>query len=106
MGTSKENCEQVAQRLVEVLAQFGVHVTPGEIHRGPVITRYEVTPDAGIRVEKIANLDKNIALGLAAKSVGIIAPVPGKSCVRVELPNRDPASVHLCEILKSKTWAD
>jgi S-DNA-T family DNA segregation ATPase FtsK/SpoIIIE len=106
MGTSRENCEQVAQRLVEVLAQFGVHVTPGEIHKGPVITRYEVTPDAGIRVEKIANLDKNIALGLAAKSVRIIAPVPGKSCVGVELPNRDPASVHLREILESKTWAE
>ncbi|MDR2372348.1 MAG: DNA translocase FtsK [Puniceicoccales bacterium] len=106
MGTSRENCEQVAQRLVEVLAQFGVHVTPGEIHKGPVITRYEVTPDAGIRVEKIANLDKNIALGLAAKSVRIIAPVPGKSCVGVELPNKDPASVHLREILESKTWAE
>ncbi|MDR1590583.1 MAG: DNA translocase FtsK [Puniceicoccales bacterium] len=105
-GSSRENCEQVAQRLVEVLAQFGVHVTPGEIHRGPVITRYEVTPDAGIRVEKIANLDKNIALGLAAKSVRIIAPVPGKSCVGVELPNRDPASVHLREILESRTWAE
>jgi DNA segregation ATPase FtsK/SpoIIIE-like protein len=106
MGTSRENCEQVAQKLVEVLAQFGVHVTPGEIHKGPVITRYEVTPDAGIRVEKIANLDKNIALGLAAKSVRIIAPVPGKSCVGVELPNKDPASVHLREILESKTWAE
>ncbi|MDR1906767.1 MAG: DNA translocase FtsK 4TM domain-containing protein [Puniceicoccales bacterium] len=105
-GNSKENCEQVAQKLVEVLAQFGVHVTPGEIHKGPVITRYEVTPDAGIRVEKIANLDKNIALGLAAKSVRIIAPVPGKSCVGVELPNKDPASVHLREILESKTWAE
>ncbi|MDR0418467.1 MAG: DNA translocase FtsK [Puniceicoccales bacterium] len=105
-GNSRENCEQVAQKLVEVLAQFGVHVTTGEIHKGPVITRYEVAPDAGIRVEKIANLDKNIALGLAAKSVRIIAPVPGKSCVGVELPNKDPASVHLREILESKTWAE
>ncbi|MDR2812512.1 MAG: DNA translocase FtsK 4TM domain-containing protein [Puniceicoccales bacterium] len=105
-ATNRENCEQVAQKLVEVLAQFGVHVTPGEIHKGPVITRYEVAPDAGIRVEKIANLDKNIALGLAAKSVRIIAPVPGKSCVGIELPNRDPATVHLREILESKTWAE
>jgi S-DNA-T family DNA segregation ATPase FtsK/SpoIIIE len=47
------------------------------------MTRYEVTPDAGIRVEKIANLDTNIALGLATKSVRIIAPVPGESCVGV-----------------------
>jgi S-DNA-T family DNA segregation ATPase FtsK/SpoIIIE len=105
-GNSKEDCEHVVRKLVEVLAQFSVHVTAGEIHKGPVITRYEVAPDAGIRVEKIANLDKNIALGLAAKSVRIIAPVPGKSCVGVELPNKDPASVHLREILESKTWAE
>jgi S-DNA-T family DNA segregation ATPase FtsK/SpoIIIE len=101
-----ENHGLVARKLVEVLAQFGVHVTPGEIYKGPVITRYEVTPDAGIRVEKIVNLDKNIALGLAAKSVRIIAPVPGKGCVGIELPNAHPASVHLREILESKNWAD
>ncbi|MDR1303035.1 MAG: DNA translocase FtsK 4TM domain-containing protein [Puniceicoccales bacterium] len=101
-----ENHGLVARKLVEVLAQFGVQVTPGEIHKGPVITRYEVTPDAGIRVEKIVNLDKNIALGLAAKSVRIIAPVPGKGCVGIELPNTHAASVHLREILESKNWAD
>jgi S-DNA-T family DNA segregation ATPase FtsK/SpoIIIE len=105
-GNSTDNCEHVAQRLIEVLAQFGVTVSPGEIHKGPVITRYEVTPDAGVRVEKIVNLDKNIALGLAAKSVRIIAPVPGKGCVGIELPNKDPASVHLREILESKAWVE
>ncbi|MDR0590667.1 MAG: DNA translocase FtsK [Puniceicoccales bacterium] len=111
-GGSKQSAAQgenhglVARKLVEVLAQFGVQVAPGEIHKGPVITRYEVTPDAGIRVEKIVNLDKNIALGLAAKSVRIIAPVPGKGCVGIELPNTHPASVHLREILESKNWAD
>jgi S-DNA-T family DNA segregation ATPase FtsK/SpoIIIE len=105
-GNSQENCEAVICRLIEVLAQFGVSVSPGEIHKGPVITRYEVTPEAGVRVEKIANLDKNIALGLAAKSVRIIAPVPGKGCVGIELPNKNPASVHLREILESKNWAE
>jgi DNA segregation ATPase FtsK/SpoIIIE-like protein len=105
-GNNQENCEVVIQRLIEVLAQFGIAVSPGEIHKGPVITRYEVTPEAGVRVEKIASLDKNIALGLAAKSVRIIAPVPGKSCVGIELPNKYPSRVHLRAILESKNWAE
>ncbi|UPA28427.1 MAG: DNA translocase FtsK 4TM domain-containing protein [Verrucomicrobiota bacterium] len=105
-SSSTENCGQIMQRLIEVLSQFGIAVKPGEIHRGPVITRYEVTPESGIRVEKIVSLDKNIAMGLAARSVRIMAPVPGKNCVGIELPNQNPASVHLREILESKSWAD
>lgn len=105
-SSNTENCGQIMQRLIEVLSQFGIAVKPGEIHRGPVITRYEVTPESGIRVEKIVSLDKNIAMGLAARSVRIMAPVPGKNCVGIELPNQNPASVHLREILESKSWAD
>jgi S-DNA-T family DNA segregation ATPase FtsK/SpoIIIE len=80
-------------------------VTLGEIHVGPVITRYEVYPAPGVRVEKIANLDKNIALGLRAQSVRILAPVPGKGCVGVEVPNRKPVPVGIREILESEDWA-
>ncbi|MDR0351263.1 MAG: DNA translocase FtsK [Puniceicoccales bacterium] len=103
---SNDDHEVVAARLVNILAEFGVSVRPSEIHRGPVITRYEILPEPGVRVEKIVSLDKNIALGLAAKSVRIIAPVPGKSCVGVELPNREPVTVRLREILESKAWAE
>jgi S-DNA-T family DNA segregation ATPase FtsK/SpoIIIE len=91
-------------QLVQTLAQFGIDVNPGEVHTGPVITRYEITPAPGVRVEKILNLDKNIALNLRAQSVRILAPVPGKGCVGVELPNKAPQMVCLREILESPDW--
>ena len=77
----------------------------GEIHIGPVITRYEVYPAPGVRVEKISNLDKNIALGMRAQSVRILAPVPGKGCVGIEVPNQNPTPVGIREILESEDWA-
>ena len=98
--------QERAQQLVNTLAEFGVKVTPTEIHPGPVITRYEVTPAPGVRVEKIVNLDKNLALSLKADGVRIIAPVPGKGTVGIEVPNRQPAGVCLREIIESRAWAD
>ncbi|MDR2377494.1 MAG: DNA translocase FtsK 4TM domain-containing protein [Puniceicoccales bacterium] len=100
-----ENCAEVAEKLVETLAQFGVSVHAGEIHCGPVITRYDLTPEVGVRVEKILSLDKNIALNLAARSVRILAPVPGRGCVGIEIPNRHALTVRLREILNSEEWA-
>jgi S-DNA-T family DNA segregation ATPase FtsK/SpoIIIE len=91
--------------LVRILGEFGVTVTPGEIHVGPVITCYEVVPAPGVRVEKIAGLDKNIALGMRAQSVRILAPIPGKAAVGVEIPNRHPTPVGMREILESEDWA-
>jgi S-DNA-T family DNA segregation ATPase FtsK/SpoIIIE len=91
--------------LVRILGEFDVTVTPGEIHVGPVITRYELAPAAGVRVEKIAGLDKNIALGMRAQSVRILAPIPGKAAVGVEVPNQHPTPVGLREILESEDWA-
>ncbi|MDR1255693.1 MAG: DNA translocase FtsK 4TM domain-containing protein [Puniceicoccales bacterium] len=97
--------EAVSAQLVQTLAQFGIDVHPGEVHTGPVITRYEITPAPGVRVEKILNLDRNIALNLRAESVRILAPVPGRGCVGVELPNKAPQMVCLREILESPDWA-
>lgn len=94
-----------ARNLKETLAQFKVEIELGEVHTGPVITRYDVHPAAGVRVEKIANLDKNLAMALKADSVRILAPVPGKGCVGIEVPNQNPAPVCLKEILQSKAWA-
>jgi S-DNA-T family DNA segregation ATPase FtsK/SpoIIIE len=90
--------------LVRILGEFGVTVSPGEIHVGPVITSYEVVPAPGVRVEKIANLDKNIALGMRAQSVRILAPIPGKAAVGIEIPNRTPTPVGMREILESEDW--
>jgi len=103
---SAEFHQERAGQLVQTLAEFGVKVTPTEIHTGPVITRYEVTPAPGVRVEKIVNLDKNIALALKAEGVRIIAPVPGKGTVGIEVPNRQPGAVCLREIIESKAWAE
>ncbi len=95
-----------AKRLKETLAEFKIEVELGEVHTGPVITRYDVHPAAGVRVEKIANLDKNLAMALKADSVRILAPVPGRGCVGIEVPNAKPSPVCLKEILQSKAWAD
>ncbi|TVR51054.1 MAG: DNA translocase FtsK [Puniceicoccaceae bacterium] len=102
---TREEHARNAETLLRVLAEFGVEVTLGEIHTGPVITRYEVYPAPGVRVEKISGLDKNIAMGMEAQSVRILAPVPGKGCVGVEVPNRHPAPVGIREILESEDWA-
>ena len=94
-----------AKRLKETLHEFKIDVELGEVHTGPVITRYDIHPAAGVRVEKIANLDKNLAMALMADGVRILAPVPGKGCVGVEVPNDVSAPVCLKEILQSKAWA-
>jgi S-DNA-T family DNA segregation ATPase FtsK/SpoIIIE len=104
-ANSEEEHRQNAENLLRILGEFGVEVTLGEIHVGPVITRYEVVPAAGVRVEKIAGLDKNIALGMRAQSVRILAPIPGKAAVGVEVPNQNPTPVGMREILESEDWA-
>ena len=105
VGNSEEEHRQNAENLLRILREFGVEVTLGEIHVGPVITRYEVVPAAGVRVEKIAGLDKNIALGMRAQSVRILAPIPGKAAVGVEVPNQNPTPVGMREVLESEDWA-
>jgi S-DNA-T family DNA segregation ATPase FtsK/SpoIIIE len=104
-GNTDEEHRQNAETLLRILGEFGVEVSLGEIHVGPVITRYEVVPAPGVRVEKIAGLDKNIALGMRAQSVRILAPIPGKAAVGVEVPNLHPTPVGMRELLESEDWA-
>jgi S-DNA-T family DNA segregation ATPase FtsK/SpoIIIE len=103
-GGSDEEHRQNAENLMRILGEFGVEVSLGEIHVGPVITRYEVVPAPGVRVEKIAGLEKNIALGMRAQSVRILAPIPGKAAVGVEVPNLHPTPVGMRELLESEDW--
>ncbi len=105
-GNSEEEHRHNAETLLRILGEFGVEVSLGEIHVGPVITRYEVVPAPGVRVEKIAGLDKNIALGMRAQSVRILAPIPGKAAVGVEVPNQHPTPVGMRELLESVDWAE
>ncbi len=103
---SPEDHAATMEALVRTLDEFGVNVIPEEIHTGPVITRYEVKPASGVRVEKIVNLDKNIALGLKAMSVRILAPVPGKGTVGIEVPNKMAQAVCMRDIVESKAWGE
>jgi len=105
-GNSEDEHRRNAENLLRILSEFGVEVSLGEIHVGPVITRYEVVPAPGVRVEKIAGLDKNIALGMRAQSVRILAPIPGKAAVGVEVPNQNATAVGLREILESEDWVN
>ena len=104
VDNSEEEHQRNAENLLRILDEFNVKVSIGEIHVGPVITRYEVIPAPGVRVEKIAGLDKNIALGMRAQSVRILAPIPGKAAVGVEVPNQHATPVGMREILESQDW--
>lgn len=102
----QEEIEDTAQRLQQTLAEFKIKVDLGEVHTGPVITRYDIYPAPGVKVEKIAGLDKNLAMSMRAEAVRVLAPVPGKGCVGVEVPNRKPLPVCMREIIESKAWAN
>ena len=87
--------------LERVLNDFGISAKVVEIHIGPAVTEYELTVSAGTKVNKIVNIDKEIALALAAKDVIIRAPIPGKSTIGIEIPNPSISSVTLREVLES-----
>ena len=90
--------------LKETLAEFGVEVEVTNVERGPVVTRYELLPAAGVRVERIAGLSNNIALAMKAESVRIQAPIPGKGVVGIEVPNSKTTAVYLREVIESDVW--
>ncbi len=90
-----------AEIIVNTLKSFGVSVRISDIYRGPSITRYEIQPGAGVKVSKIKGLEDDIALYLAAQGVRIEAPVPGKACVGIEVPNAKKDMVTIRELLSA-----
>ena len=94
----------VAVKLQKTLASFGVDAKVTNITKGPTVTRYELTPSTGVKVSKIVNLSDDIALNLAAKSIRIEAPIPGKAAVGIEVPNAICESVMLREVIESYTF--
>ncbi len=90
-----------ARRLESVLKEFGLKGEVVEVHRGPVITSYEVKPGTGIKVHQITALADDIALALQAQSLRIVSPIPGKAALGIEIPNPVPRLVYLKEILSS-----
>lgn len=94
-----------AEKLVETLHSFNVDATITDISRGPSVTRYELKPATGIRISKITTLTDDIALNLAATSIRIEAPIPGKSAVGIEVPNSIRNSVSMREIVDSPEFS-
>jgi len=100
----KGNSQWTAKVLEETLREFNIEVEVTGIERGPVVTRYELLPPPGLKVEKIAALANNLALSLKAESVRVQAPIPGKGVVGVEVPNEQSQVVFLREIVESEAW--
>ena len=96
----------VATRLQKTLYSFGVQAKVENVSVGPAITRYELKPAEGVRVSKIANLADDIALNLAAETIRIEAPIPGKQAVGIEVPNTEKETVHLREVIESDEFQD
>ncbi|MDR1304715.1 MAG: DNA translocase FtsK [Verrucomicrobiales bacterium] len=102
--TDTEELEQQRALLVETLLQFGIEVTPGDITKGATITRYEVYPAVGVRVERIAAMERNIARAMKAERVNILAPIPGKDTVGIEVPNIRKVKIVLSDLFESAAW--
>ena len=104
--TASENTGEKAKILQDTLEEFGVEGEVTHVETGPTVTSYEITPAAGVRVERISALERNIALALRAQSIRIQAPIPGKGAVGIEVPNTNATAVYLRELAESKAFHD
>ncbi len=98
--------KEIAIKLQKTLESFGVDAKVTNVTRGPTVTRYELQPSVGVKVSKILRLSDDLALNLAAKSIRIEAPIPGKSAVGIEVPNKNTDTVSLREIIESDEFID
>jgi len=101
---SKEELMANARMMQQTLAQFDIEVSLGDITKGPTITRYELHPAPGVKLEKITALSNNIAAALKAERIHILAPVPGKSSVGIEVPNLIKTKVIMRDLFESDEW--
>jgi S-DNA-T family DNA segregation ATPase FtsK/SpoIIIE len=101
---TKEELMANARLMQQTLAQFDIEVSPGDITKGPTITRYELHPAPGVKLEKIVALSNNIAAALKAERINILAPVPGKSSVGVEVPNLVKTKVIVRDLFEAEEW--
>ena len=101
LGAGREEVIASSGKILETLKSFGVEASLLGTSRGPAVTRYELTPAAGVKISKITNLSDDIALSLAAMGVRIEAPIPGKAAIGIEVPNKTVSTVYLRSILES-----
>jgi DNA segregation ATPase FtsK/SpoIIIE, S-DNA-T family len=102
----REELRGIQLLIIETLAQFGIKATPGTITKGPTITRYEVYPDVGVRVDKIVALERDIARATRAERINILAPIPGKDTVGIEIANSKKVKVTLRELFEKDVWRE
>ena len=107
-GPAIDMVEQNANkdRIINVLRNFGVEISSIKATIGPTITLYEVTPAPGVRINKIRNLEDDIALSLSALGIRIIAPIPGKGTIGIEVPNKNPRIVSMESIINTRKFQD
>jgi S-DNA-T family DNA segregation ATPase FtsK/SpoIIIE len=102
----KDELMAMQATIVETLRHFGVSAQPGDITRGPTITRFEIYPDAGVRVDRITALERDIARATRAARINILAPIPGKDTVGIEIANSNKVKVTLRELFETAEWTD
>ena len=103
-GNSKAELEKTADKLEQTLRNFGISVEVTDVTCGPTVTRYELQPEVGVRVNRITNLADDIKLNLAVTDIRIEAPIPGKAAVGIEVPNKDKVMVSFEELASSKEF--
>ncbi len=101
-----ENIEETTRILGETLKSFDIVAEVVAVNQGPVITVYEVQPAPGVKINRIVNLSNDIALSLSAPSVRIVAPIPGKSVIGIEIPNKFPEKVYFRDLIESDEFQD
>ncbi len=106
MGVQQESLEMNARRLEKRLADFGVEGEVMEILPGPVITMYEFKPAPGVKISKVAGLSDDLALALRASNIRIVAPIPGKAAIGIEIPNNQREMVYLKEVLTNPSYKE
>ncbi len=103
-GTTEGQLMQTAQKLEEILHSFGVNAKVTNVSCGPTVTRYELSPEQGVKVSKIVGLADDIKLNLAAEDIRMEAPIPGKAAVGIEVPNKENTAVMLRDLLESREF--
>jgi len=105
-SVDKQEQDENKERIRDTLNKYGIEIKDIMVHVGPTVTLFEIVPEDGVRVNKIRGLEDDIALSLAALGIRIIAPMPGRGTIGIEVPNRDPQVVPMREVLGSKAFQE
>ena len=105
-SVDKQEQDENKERIRDTLSKYGIEIKDIMVHVGPTVTLFEIVPQDGVRVNKIRGLEDDIALSLAALGIRIIAPMPGKGTIGIEVPNRDPQVVPMREVLGSRAFQE